>query len=92
MQVFVLNLEILNKMIYREFGIEEKDISIFSGSSSELSSNFVLKSKTLSRFRLFSIDGGHTRDLTYNDLFIAAKNIVDGKYIYYRFLVDLHYR
>ena len=32
----------------------------------------------LKQFRLFSVDGGHTLSLTYNDIFLAALNLAPG--------------
>lgn len=55
-----------------ENGISEKDVNIYEGSSLEL------KSLKPFLFRLFSIDGGHSRVLTINDLTLAANNLVPG--------------
>ena len=30
------------------------------------------------KFRLFSVDGGHTRELTVNDLTVAASHLEEG--------------
>lgn len=60
-----------------DYGISNTDITIFIGSSAELPGTFT-NSKSLLPFRLFSVDGGHTRDLTFNDLSLAAINLVSG--------------
>ena len=56
----------------RENGISDKDVHIHVGSSLEL------KSLKPFSFRLFSIDGGHSRVLTVNDLTLAAHHLVSG--------------
>lgn len=57
-------------------GIEENDVQIIKGSSSDL--NSVLVNNSLPTFRIFSVDGGHTRQLTHNDLLLAAINLTPG--------------
>ena len=61
----------------REYGLNIDEIHLFTGSSAELSISFS-KNENLNLFRLFSIDGGHTKDLTFNDLSIATFNLVSG--------------
>ena len=56
----------------RKNGIKDEDVHIHAGSSLELTS---LKPFS---FRLFSIDGGHSRILTVNDLTLAANHLVSG--------------
>jgi len=56
----------------RKNGIKDKDVHIHAGSSLEL-----MSLKPFS-FRLFSIDGGHSRILTVNDLTLAANHLVSG--------------
>lgn len=58
-------------------GIPSNQISIYEGSSVELSLDFASQSQ-LHPFRIFSVDGGHTRQLTVNDLTIAAANLAPG--------------
>ena len=61
----------------KEFGISQSQIHIFRGSSAELDINFS-EMEGISKFRIFSVDGGHTRQLTFNDLTIAASNLIEG--------------
>ena len=59
------------------FGIQREKIKLFIGSSAELSIDYS-KKELFPLFRIFSVDGGHTRELTFNDLSFAASNLVDG--------------
>jgi len=64
----------------KRFGITEEDVRVYVGSSAELDIAFTSK-ESLPPFRLISVDGGHTRQLTFNDLTIAASNlakVIDG--------------
>jgi hypothetical protein len=58
-------------------GIVEQDVTIIQGSSSDLASDFTNSTK-IKPFRIFSVDGGHTRQLTHNDLLLAALNLSPG--------------
>ena len=58
-----------------EFGIVADEIDLFVGSSIELPIHF---RQGTERFRLISVDGGHTRQITFNDLTIAAENLSPG--------------
>jgi hypothetical protein len=59
------------------YGINENELKLYEGSSAELSNTFT-KEIGIAPFRLFSVDGGHTRQLTINDLTIAAENLTPG--------------
>ena len=59
------------------FGIVESNLNIYGGSSTNITS-FYFRNLSLPRFRFFSIDGGHTDDITYSDLVLASEYLVDG--------------
>lgn len=58
-------------------GIDTKDVVIVADSSANLPANFTMN-HNLKQFRLFSVDGGHTLSLTYNDIILAALNLAPG--------------
>lgn len=58
-------------------GIMENDVIISKGSSSDLSPER-LSTPALPPFRIFSVDGGHTLQLTHNDITLAAVNLASG--------------
>ena len=52
-------------------GIGNEDVDVNSGGSADIT-------QLPYRFRLFSVDGGHTRELTVNDLTVAASHLEEG--------------
>ena len=67
--IFVENL--------RKNGCDLERIKIFSVNSMDLTVEAVLEACE-SKLRMFSIDGGHTAEITYNDLSIARQTLSDG--------------
>jgi len=65
----------LGKM--NDFGIQRNSVRVHTKSSLELPINFT-SIESINKFRLFSIDGGHTRSITFNDLTVASENLVEG--------------
>jgi hypothetical protein len=59
------------------YGIFQEDLTVVSGSSLNLNEDF-LKESSLDKFRLISVDGGHTRQTVFNDLTLAAINLAEG--------------
>ena len=59
-------------------GIDPQSISLFVGSSAEINPKTLQTSSHIKPFRLISVDGGHTRQLTINDLIVAASNLMEG--------------
>lgn len=60
-----------------EFGIVKSDMSISISSSADLPLD-ITHTLDIPKFRIISLDGGHTRQLTFNDLTIAAQNLLPG--------------
>ena len=52
-------------------GIGNEDVDVNSGGSADIT-------QLPYKFRLFSVDGGHTRELTVNDLTVAASHLEEG--------------
>ena len=52
-------------------GIGNEDVDVSSGGSADIT-------QLPYKFRLFSVDGGHTRELTVNDLTVAASHLEEG--------------
>jgi hypothetical protein len=61
----------------KQFGIDTDDITIYADSSLTLQESF-LENLNLPKFRLISVDGGHSRQITFNDLTVVALNLVEG--------------
>lgn len=59
-------------------GIDPSSISLFVGSSAEIGPKNLQVTANIKPFRIISVDGGHTRQLTINDLIVAASNLVEG--------------
>ena len=69
------------------YGLKESDLyQVIKASSADIATDWYLKEKggptkkdeALEGFRLFSVDGGHTAELTLNDLQIAFCNLLTG--------------
>jgi Methyltransferase domain len=69
------NLDIFLKNV-TSLGGNTNLIDIFQKSSLEVSSEEIISKA--GKIRIFSIDGGHTTELTLNDLIIAEKSICEG--------------
>lgn len=67
--IFVENL--------RKNGCDLERIKIFSENSMNLTVETVLEASE-GKLRLFSIDGGHTAEVTYNDLSLASQTLREG--------------
>lgn len=62
----------------KTYGLAESSLhTVFTGSSEELPFDWS-SSAGFSPFRMFSVDGGHTAGLTFNDLEIAFCNLLEG--------------
>jgi hypothetical protein len=61
----------------RKNGCDLERIKIFSENSMDLTVEAVLEACE-GKLRLFSIDGGHTAEITYNDLSLARQTLSDG--------------
>lgn len=58
-------------------GIDPKDVTIFEGDSRKLTST-LFASKGLPKFRLLSVDGGHTQDIAMSDMQISSCIVMEG--------------
>lgn len=61
----------------RKNGCDLERIKVFSENSMNLTANEILEACE-GKIRLFSIDGGHTAEITYNDLSLANQTLSDG--------------
>lgn len=61
----------------RKNGCDLERIKVFSENSMNLTANEILEACE-GKIRLFSIDGGHTAEITYNDLSLASQTLSDG--------------
>jgi hypothetical protein len=59
----------------RRFGIAEADVKIHEGSSTDLEASDLTGRRLL---RMFSVDGGHTRNVTASDMALTASNLAHG--------------
>jgi hypothetical protein len=69
------SLEVLRDHL-RHMSVDTSHVRLITANSLELTGARVVRDSE-SRVRLFSIDGGHTADITRNDLSIAAEAIAD---------------
>ena len=60
-----------------KFHINFSKVTIFKGPSTDLTLSY-LRATSLPLFRFISIDGGHTKDITFSDLEWARCNLAEG--------------